>query len=221
MCTTQVREEIEQATKRLQALRAEEKWAQRMKAQIKYELHVLQERWTLWDEAKAMFRTIKRIIAALVAEILFSVLPTSFQSSTPNSVTVTDRSEEAFDEISHNRVFVMVCLWATVLFPIADTISDLEVTVGWSTSDSSDDRFFGRVSIAILFISVIPGAIWYVSHANPQFYPPANNYPRFITRWGLLGAGMRKWNGELAHRKARHTILRQANFIGWRACSYP
>ena len=71
------------------------------------------------------------------------------------------QNEDALNVIRKNRLITVLVLLSSIALPIADTGSDILLTYEWlDAGPSSDEYWFGQMSLAIMIIStVIPGSV--------------------------------------------------------------
>ena len=80
------------------------------------------------------------------------------------------QNEDALNVIRKNRLITVLVLLSSIALPIADTGSDILLTYEWlDAGPSSDEYWFGQMSLAIMIIStVIPGSVMlYIEWEGP------------------------------------------------------
>ena len=80
------------------------------------------------------------------------------------------QNEDALNVIRKNRLITILVLLSSIALPIADTGSDILLTYEWlDAGPSSDEYWFGQMSLAIMIIStVIPGSVMlYIEWEGP------------------------------------------------------
>ena len=72
--------------------------------------------------------------------------------------------EDAMKKLSQNRIFAICQLMCSVALPIADSVSDVLLTVEWLTGDQ---QWYGRMSLSILIVSeLLPAGVFFVAESN-------------------------------------------------------
>ncbi len=87
------------------------------------------------------------------------------------------QNEDALNVIRKNRLITVLVLLSSIALPIADTGSDILLTYEWlDAGPSSDEYWFGQMSLAIMIISVaIPGFVMFYIEWEGQFGDTAGN----------------------------------------------
>lgn len=68
--------------------------------------------------------------------------------------------QESLEVITRNRTIACAVICSSVLLPLADTFSDILLTVEWlGAGEKSSDFFFGQMSLAILVVSALVTSI--------------------------------------------------------------
>ena len=87
--------------------------------------------------------------------------------------------EDAMKKLSQNRIFAICQLMCSVALPIADSVSDVLLTVEWLTGDQ---RWYGRVSLSILIVSeLLPAGVFFCAESEffdrvPLFRAPVYDW---------------------------------------------
>ena len=92
------------------------------------------------------------------------------------------QNEDALNVIRKNRLITVLVLLSSVALPIADTGSDILLTYEWlDAGPSSDEYWFGQMSLAIMIISVaIPGFVMFYIEWDGEWGSGNTFFPDYL-----------------------------------------